>query len=1776
MAHKQPAKDAVSAAMSAIETALNLSGDGHSDGSAPPNDPLSGRSPPPPQIEPPVSRRLPPAEDVKTPLVADPPANDDRPAIGPIVQALAMRRLNATPVVAATVGSLLWLALCAYYAVSHFPWSGGSDAARQFLAKPETVLLGLAALGPMILFFGFAALARRLQELRQAARSITQVALRLAEPETVASENVASLAQAIRREIGTMGDGIERALARAAELETLVRSEVTTLERAYSDNERRIRSLIAEMADQREAILASGGRVRAVIDDAHRGVANDLEAIAIRLGERVSGVGSEVATSIGVSAEEVTEAMDRAGGSAVDRINAIAAEVSARLAAASGRSAEEIIGRVADIDQRIRNAGESLASDFAGRNEDLVGRIEASGATAVESLRRHADGIVAQLGAATAAAGHALDDHDQTVVGRIADSGALAAEAIRLHGDAVATRLAVASESLAREFGQRIDELIERVESSARGISDTVVTHGDGLASRLDVAVERLHESVVVRGQSLEDSLAAANSRFDSTLSGKTEDARALFESAGAAWAEHFDARHAQLRALIDDSSGVIGGQIEESARRAADAVAAEAIAAQERLEAAARMALQRWSDETREVGDKFTSAASEAVASIAVGGDSVNDAIGQTISNLEDTLSARGGALVADLNNQTRRIEEQLGALNALVGESGESAIERIAAHTGRLGETLSGHIESIDAVMSSRKAEIDERLNEHQAHLNQRLDEHRSRIDENLVDHRSRIDENLSEHRNRLDDTLADQRGRFDQTLGDHRQRLEEAGAARLAEFESVAAANQTMVELALSTHTRAVDDSLKDGSANLEIALTDRGRDIVTRIEAETKLLTTQLEATLNAIEQTVVIRGGELDQRLARRSQESVANFDSGVEAADSRASAKLDEVRTSFEKILERIDGVLAARAQSINENLARSTVDAAKTLSEGGREIAMGISAKSAELEATLRGRAEALSQALGELAGDINAKLADRLDDMSGTLGASVTRFRDDIVAPLHTLSVQLQSGGAEIAEAIGRHAANLGETVESHVQRIGAESTAQLVARIEEMRGLIEGPAADLVARIGARGDEVADQIAGVSVQASQSFEQQISSLVALLTRRGDDLLAAITATAAGSVRELGSLSGQIGVAVESSTAGLRAAAEAAQSQSAETIGALVSGLSIEVASSAAGLRAAAEAAQSQSAETIGALVGNLTTEVEASTAALRAAAEAAQSQTAETIGALVGNLMTEVEASTAALRAAADTTQNQSAETIGALISNLTAEIERSGASLRDAVETNAGASISTLNASSERMRTELGQVLERLGQVGSVLDRMVGAAGERLVAIEGGLGEKIELMQQALGAMADQVSALDRLSNETRDESGALVERLSGHTAALAVVARDLAANQHTVDASLELRHASLKVLFGEIAEKSQEFDAVARHFATSFEDSFTKAQARAQEISASLAVSTKNAASNAVSQFEMIRDTTGRERLKTAEALQAAYDQANANLEDVMTKTAERFRDSVNEVRQMAAEVQRQLDETRRELRRGVFELPEETAEAATAMRRVVADQIAALKELTAVVTASGADFDVSEPTPAKVATRPETPRKAEPAQRAESESEGETLTASPPAEPPRPAPAAPAPAAATRAPRAAAASPERSQSGWLSSLLAAASRDEAPAAPASPAANEAPDGISLDVAKYVDTEAAAEMWDRWRAGDGAAASRRLYTAAGQQSFDEIRRRYRSDPQFQDAVNRYTQEFERLLARIGETDRDGAQSRATLLSDAGKVYTMLAHASGRLG
>ena len=157
--------------------------------------------------------------------------------------------------------------------------------------------------------------------------------------------------------------------------------------------------------------------------------------------------------------------------------------------------------------------------------------------------------------------------------------------------------------------------------------------------------------------------------------------------------------------------------------------------------------------------------------------------------------------------------------------------------------------------------------------------------------------------------------------------------------------------------------------------------------------------------------------------------------------------------------------------------------------------------------------------------------------------------------------------------------------------------------------------------------------------------------------------------------------------------------------------------------------------------------------------------------------------------------------------------------------------------------------------------------------------------------------------------------------------------------------------------------------------------------------------------------------------------------------------------------------------------------------------------------------------------------------------------------------------------------------------------GWLSDLLDRASREEpmrdVPREPArettrdvmreQPRASEdrpprhsieSLDSLSVDIARMIDHDAAADLWDRYKRGERNVFTRRLYTLQGQQAFDDIRKKYRADREFKQTVDRYISEFERLLEEVSRDDRGQVVARTYLTSETGKVYTMLAHAAGR--
>ncbi len=174
-------------------------------------------------------------------------------------------------------------------------------------AAPGAIGVLLAAFLPMAVFFLMALLVARVQELRTAARSMAEVALRLSEPETVAAERVMSVGQAVRREVSAMNDGIERTIARATELEALVHSEVNALERSYSDNELRVRALVQELGLEREAIIGHADRIRSSIIGAQSQLKDEIASVSDEVSRRIATSGEAFASLIETRAATLNE-----------------------------------------------------------------------------------------------------------------------------------------------------------------------------------------------------------------------------------------------------------------------------------------------------------------------------------------------------------------------------------------------------------------------------------------------------------------------------------------------------------------------------------------------------------------------------------------------------------------------------------------------------------------------------------------------------------------------------------------------------------------------------------------------------------------------------------------------------------------------------------------------------------------------------------------------------------------------------------------------------------------------------------------------------------------------------------------------------------------------------------------------------------------------------------------------------------------------------------------------------------------------------------------------------------------------------------------------------------------------------------------------------------------------------------------------------------------------------------------------------------------------------
>jgi hypothetical protein len=126
----------------------------------------------------------------------------------------------------------------------------------------------------------------------------------------------------------------------------------------------------------------------------------------------------------------------------------------------------------------------------------------------------------------------------------------------------------------------------------------------------------------------------------------------------------------------------------------------------------------------------------------------------------------------------------------------------------------------------------------------------------------------------------------------------------------------------------------------------------------------------------------------------------------------------------------------------------------------------------------------------------------------------------------------------------------------------------------------------------------------------------------------------------------------------------------------------------------------------------------------------------------------------------------------------------------------------------------------------------------------------------------------------------------------------------------------------------------------------------------------------------------------------------------------------------------------------------------------------------------------------------------------------------------------------------------------------------LTDLLSRASRDDD--------GTERPPVVDMEaMARGLDPTTAAAIWSRFRSGQRGIMVRSIYTVEGRAAFDDVSERYKTNMDVRRTVDRFLTNFESMIRDLEQKFPSGRTVHEHLISDAGRVYLLLAHASGRL-
>lgn len=524
-----------------------------------------------------------------------------------------------------------------------------------------------------------------------------------------------------------------------------------------------------------------------------------------------------------------------------------------------------------------------------------------------------------------------------------------------------------------------------------------------------------------------------------------------------------------------------------------------------------------------------------------------------------------------------------------------------------------------------------------------------------------------------------------------------------------------------------------------------------------------------------------------------------------------------------------------------------------------------------------------------------------------------------------------------------------------------------------------------------------------------------------------------------------------------------------------------------------------------------------------------------EEANNQTATQISEHVGKI-TEL---TSYLNQAAQSTT----ESIGCLTQHISEQLSLStqdaeqriyahSASLMDSLTQTHSETIQTVTAMKENLIDNVSSIVAQLNQsiysfhensnvlLSAVqnIDGQFSETANNFVRSTNKVAEHLSTSNQALN---NNIEVLQGLSENTFEQISHITNSFGEHAKTLSKTIRVLEQSENSFNATLEEKHDTLSTLSNALVSKSSEITQLIEHY---------------ENI------------------LNLALERTDKNARNSTYSLQQSLNQ-------LISEASTRFSGAAENIRRSADEVRLELSKINNDINENVQKLPEKTKETTQTIRTALNEQITALKDLVSIIQKSdqknAKEQLISATSHSSSFKRddgifPEVTRKIVP-----------------------PKPVSQQDLSNKR--------PNK----WVSNLLERASREEtwydempndsvfASVQTKTRPANESLNSLAAGIVKAFNHNAVVELWDHYHRDQKNIVTERLYTLNGKTIFEMIKKKYIRDIDFKRSVNQYITDFEKLLRDISHNSNSSNSVRKYLVSDTGKVYTMLAHASGRI-